>query len=101
MELIKTQEKPGQKTGLAIRLMTYGAFFSFFLFGFADNLKGPTLPALLKDLNFNYSLGGTIFLGAYLGFLVATLLTGPLSDVTGKKVVIFVACVCLFLGIAG
>jgi hypothetical protein len=53
MELIRTQEKSKQKTGLAIRLITYGAFFSFFLFGFADNLKGPTLPALLKDLNFS------------------------------------------------
>lgn len=101
MKLIRTQEKPEQKTGLAIRLITYGAFFSFFLFGFADNLKGPTLPALLEDLNFSYSLGGTILLGAYLGFLVATLLTGPLSDVAGKKVVIFVACVCLCFGIIG
>ena len=85
----------------AIRLMTIGAFFAFFLFGFADNLKGPTLPALLDDLNFSYSFGGTIVLGSYLGFLIATLSTGPLSDVAGKKVVIFVACTCLFAGIAG
>jgi FHS family glucose/mannose:H+ symporter-like MFS transporter len=85
----------------AIKLMSYGAFLAFFLFGFADNLKGPTLPALLDDLNFSYSLGGTIVLGSYLGFLIATLATGPLSDVAGKKVVIFVACASLFAGIAG
>jgi FHS family glucose/mannose:H+ symporter-like MFS transporter len=92
---------PTTKQSTAVKLMTYGAFLAFFLFGFADNLKGPTLPALLEDLNFSYSLGGTIVLGSYLGFLVATLSTGPLSDVAGKKVVIFVACGCLLAGIAG
>jgi FHS family glucose/mannose:H+ symporter-like MFS transporter len=84
-----------------IKLTTYGAFLSFFLFGFADNLKGPTLPVLLDDLDFSYSLGGTIALGSYFGFLVATLLTGALSDVAGKKVVMYLACACLFVGMVG
>lgn len=79
--------------------MTYGAFLAFFLFGFADNLKGPVLPTLLDDLGFSYSSGGTIVMGAYLGFLIATLLTGLLSDIAGNKVVIFVACACLAAGI--
>jgi FHS family glucose/mannose:H+ symporter-like MFS transporter len=83
------------------RLITSGAFLAFFLFGFADNLKGPTLPAVLQDLGLSYSLGGTLVLGAYFGFLVATLLTGPLSDLAGNKMVIFVASACLFLGIVG
>jgi FHS family glucose/mannose:H+ symporter-like MFS transporter len=81
-----------------ISLITYGAFLAFFLFGFADNLKGPILPALLDDLALSYSTGGTIVMGAYLGFLIATLLTGPLSDTAGNKVVIFVACACLSIG---
>ena len=85
----------------SIKRITYGAFLSFFLFGFADNLRGPTFPVLLDDLNFSYSVGGTIVLGAYLGFLIATLLTGPLSDVSGKRVVIFIACACLFVGMLG
>jgi FHS family glucose/mannose:H+ symporter-like MFS transporter len=84
-----------------VKLITYGAFLSFFLFGFVDNLKGPTLPNLLDDLDLSYSLGGTIVLGAYLGFLLATLATGPLSDVAGKHVVILVACACLFVGMIG
>lgn len=83
------------------RGITIGAFAAFFLFGFTDNLKGPTLPALLSDLNFNYALGGTVMLGAYFGFLVATLLTGPLADIAGNKVVIYLASICLFFGIAG
>ena len=83
-----------------IRLITYGAFFAFFLFGFIDNIKGPTLPALLSDLNFSYAQGGTIVFGAYIGFLVATLLTGPLSDIAGKKAVILVCCLSFFIGIS-
>lgn len=84
-----------------VKLVTYGAFLSFFVFGFVDNLKGPTLSALLDDLNFSYSFGGTIVMSAYLGFLIATLFTGALSDIAGQKAVIFVACACLFVGIIG
>jgi FHS family glucose/mannose:H+ symporter-like MFS transporter len=91
--------KPNPST--SVKLITYGAFLAFFMFGFVDNLKGPTLPTLLDDLDFSYSVGGTILLGSYFGFLVATLLTGPLSDIAGKKVIIFVACACLFVGMIG
>src|SRR5512137_442205 len=90
-----------QNDPFALRLITAGGFLAFFLFGFADNLKGATLPAILKDLNFSYSQGGAIFLGAYVGFLVATLLTGMLSDLAGNKAVILVACACLLPGLAG
>ncbi|MCX6069040.1 MAG: hypothetical protein NT121_25385 [Chloroflexi bacterium] len=38
-----------------IWLLTAGAFFAFFVFGFSDNLKGPVLPALLQDLQINYA----------------------------------------------
>lgn len=82
-------------------LLTIGAFFAFFVFGFSDNLKGPVLPALLSDLHFNYSLGGTILLGAYLGFMAATLSTGFLADAVGQKAVLILAGICLALGVAG
>ncbi len=85
----------------SIWLLTAGTFFAFFVFGFTDNLKGGTIPALLQDLKFSYSQGGTILFGAYMGFLLATLLTGLLADVAGKKVVILVASACLIIGILG
>ena len=81
-------------------LLTVGGFYAFFVFGFVDNLKGPTLPALLRDLDFSYGQGGTILFGAYLGFMVATLLTGVLADAAGIKVVLLVAGVCLTVGLA-
>lgn len=90
--------KPSTKT---IWLLTIGAFFAFFIFGFSDNLKGPVLPALLDDMNFNYSLGGTILMGIYAGFMAATLSTGLLADAFGQKVVMILAGVALALGVAG
>ena len=84
-----------------IKVITLGAFFAFFLFGFSDNLKGATFPVLLDDLSFNYANGSTILLLSYFGFLIATLITGPLSDVAGKKVVIFLASTFLFVGMLG
>jgi len=80
-------------------ILTAGAFYSFLVFGFTDNLKGPALPALLDDLSLNYTLGGTILFGGYLGFLIATLLTGFLSDAVGKKAPLLVAGASLSLGI--
>jgi len=84
-----------------IWLLTIGAFFAFFVFGFSDNLKGPVLPALLQDLRFNYSLGGTILLGAYIGFMAASLTTGFLAEIAGQKAVLVLAGVCLAVGVAG
>ena len=81
-------------------LLTAGGFYAFFSFGFIDNLKGPTLPALLTDLNFSYGQGGAILFGAYLGFMVATLLTGVLADARGIKSVLLLAGVCLTAGLA-
>jgi fucose permease len=80
-------------------LLTAGAFFAFFIFGFTDNLKGPALPRLLDDLQLNYSLGGTILLGIYLGFMAATLSTGLLADALGHKAVLVLAGVCLAVGV--
>ena len=55
----------------------------------------------MDDLSFNYATGSTILLLSYFGFLIATLITGPLSDVAGKKVVIFLASTFLFVGMLG
>jgi FHS family glucose/mannose:H+ symporter-like MFS transporter len=89
------------QTKNTIWLLSIGAFFAFFVFGFSDNLKGPVLPAFLQDMHFNYSLGGTILLGIYLGFMTATLTTGFLADIVGQKAVLVLAGVALSLGVIG
>ena len=84
-----------------IILLTAGCFLSFFVFGFTDNLKGPTLPSMLAELNISYGTGGNIFFGEYLGFLIATLITGILADRFGLKSVILLAGLLLGIGVSG
>ncbi|WKZ34580.1 MAG: MFS transporter [Anaerolineales bacterium] len=84
-----------------IILLTAGCFFAFFLFGFTDNLKGPTLPPMIAELGINYGTGGNIFFSQYVGFLIATLLTGILADKFGLKLVILLAGALLATGVGG
>ncbi|MEZ4708057.1 MAG: MFS transporter [Caldilineaceae bacterium] len=86
---------------LFLWLLTAGGFFAFFTFGFVDNIKGPALPDLLQDLNFSYSQGGGILFGAYLGFVVATLLAGPLSDLLGNRAILCASGLFIALGLFG
>ena len=89
------------KSKLSVIIITIGTFLSFFIFGFMDNIKGPAVPVLLNDLGFTYSEGGTILLGQYFGFLVATLLTGVLAGLIGKKNIIVMAMLFLAVGVVG
>lgn len=83
------------------KLLTAGGFLSFFVFGFIDNLKGPLLPQLLRSEGLSYSQGGTVFLSAYLGFIVATLIGGLLADQIGNRRLLWLAGLGLSGGICG
>ena len=87
---------PNSKT-----LLTAGCFLAFFTFGFIDNLKGPVLPELLRSEHLSLSQGGTILFGAYIGFIVATLLTGVIADMVGNRQVLFFAGLLLSFGLIG
>ena len=82
-------------------LLTAICFFAFFIFGVTDNLKGPTLPAMMAELNIDYGTGGNIFFSEYVGFLIATLITGILADRFGLKLVFVLAGVALVIGAGG
>jgi len=84
-----------------VLLITAVCFLAFFIFGFTDNLKGPTLPAMLAEMNISYGVGGNIFFGEYVGFLIASLITGILADRLGLKFVLLLAGFCLAIGVAG
>lgn len=88
-------------TSTSLWLWTATAFYAFFVFGFSDNLKGPILPDLLRDLQIDYTLGSSILLGLYLGFMAATLTTGPLADRLGKRAVLLLAGFSLAVGAGG
>ncbi|MCC8109773.1 MAG: MFS transporter [Planctomycetes bacterium] len=82
-----------------ILAMTIGAFLTFFTFGFIDVLKGSTLPAVLDEMGYSYSRGGVIVMAAYFGFCVASLVTGFIADIKGKKAVVVIACLFYIGGI--
>lgn len=81
--------------------ITCGAFFSFFLLGFVDNMRGGTISGMLAETGFSYSAGGSIVFTQYLGFVVAALLSGIISDRFGKRTVMFMAGGLLLVGMYG
>ena len=83
------------------KLLTAGCFISFFVFGFIDNLKGPSLPEILRNGEYSYSQAGTILFAGYLGFILATLATGVMADVVSNRSVLLLAAVCLGIGSIG
>jgi FHS family glucose/mannose:H+ symporter-like MFS transporter len=93
--------EPLSRPALNVWWLTAAAFFGFFVFGFTDNLKGPALPELLDDLAINYSTGGTILLGSYIGFVVASLFAGLLAEARGVKTVLILAAAALLIGVGG
>ena len=96
MEIISNK-----KSRVSLVFITAGAFFAFFVFGFADNLKGPIIPEMLSSLNLSYSQGSNILLLSYLGFMIATLIAGNLADRIGNRAVMAMAGVVLAIGIGG
>ena len=92
-------EENNKKHSHKLAIATLVGFFSLFLYGFIDNLKGPTLPLLLEDAGLSYTLGGAIQQGAYFGFLISTLITGVLIQKFSHRKILIIASTCIFLGI--
>ncbi|MCA9126361.1 MAG: MFS transporter [Planctomycetales bacterium] len=91
------------QTPRTMGLLTVGGFLSFFVFGFVDNLKGALLPEMLRAENWTYGTGASVLLAAYLGFIVATLSAGILSDLIGNQRILLLSGVflCISLGAVG
>lgn len=82
-------------------LITIACFAGYFLFGFVDNLKGAALPGILAGAGFSYADGAALVFVEYAGFVAATLATGFLADILGKRLVVFLAGVLMAAGVLG
>lgn len=82
-------------------IITIASMLSYLIFGLFDSLKGSTLSYLLEDMDFNYSIGGTIVMGQYAGYFAATFLAGFLTDYYGQKTALIFAGLCMILGVTG
>ena len=82
-------------------ILTLLAYYAFFMFGFADNVKGPVIPALLEDLELSYAGGSSLLLMAYIGFMAGVLASGFVGAKKGNRIVLIIAGVSVALGSAG
>lgn len=82
-------------------IVTIGVFFAFLIFGFADNLKGPLLPVLLKEFSLSYAQGSNILLMLYLGFILSIIGSGFIAGKFGNRVVLLLAGIIITAAVAG
>jgi len=82
-------------------IVTIASFFAFFIFGFADNLKGPLIPVLLEEFNLSYAQGSNILLMLYLGFMISILGSGLLAGGFGNRYVLLLSGIVISVTFAG
>jgi DHA1 family bicyclomycin/chloramphenicol resistance-like MFS transporter len=78
-----------------------GCFALYAAASVIDTLKGVTMSALLAETKYSYSLGGLIVSAFYLGYMVANVIMGVVSDMFGKKAPAIFAAAFLAAGSAG
>lgn len=83
------------------RIVTVGAFFGFFIFGFSDNLKGPMLPVLMEGFGLSYAQGSNILLMLYLGFMLSILGSGFLAGKYGNRTILLLAGLIISAAVTG
>lgn len=73
------------------KLLVLVVFIGFLVFGFSENIKGPALPRMQSDFNFNeMNLGLMLSLNS-IGYLLASFYTGFLVRKWGPKVTTILA----------
>lgn len=78
-------------------LITFGAFISMSFIGMSRTFLGTALPAIRSSLDLNILQAGTLTALLQLGFSVAVLVGGPVSDIFKKQFILMLGC--LLMGI--
>jgi fucose permease len=78
-------------------LITFGAFISMSFIGMSRTFLGTALPAIRSSLELNILQAGTLTALLQLGFSIAVLVGGPISDIFKKQFILMLGC--LLIGI--
>ncbi|MHB1391501.1 MAG: MFS transporter [Clostridia bacterium] len=76
-------------------------YIGFITVGIIANIIGPLLPAIRADININYSQGGLLLSGQFVGMLITSLIGGYLMDRVGKRSSMLAGSVMLIVGLIG
>ena len=78
-------------------MMASGAFVSMSFLGMSRTFLGTALPAIRSSLELNILQAGTLTALLQLGFSIAVLIGGPISDIFKKQSILMLGC--LLMGI--
>lgn len=76
-------------------------YLGFVAVGIIANIMGPALPAIRTDIDINYSQGGMLLSGQFIGMLITSIIGGYLIHKTGKKAFMLSGSVLLITGLLG
>jgi len=76
-------------------------YLGFIAIGVIGNVIGPLLPAIRTDISINYSQGGMLLSGQFIGMLLTSLVGGYLMDKWGKKPFLLAGSSMLVIGLIG
>lgn len=76
-------------------LITFSAFLSMSFIGMSRTFLGTALPAIRESFEINLLQAGTLTALLQLGFSVAVLVGGPVSDIFKKHLILTLGCLCI------
>jgi len=76
-------------------------YIGFIAVGIIANIIGPLLPAIRTDIDINYSQGGMLLSGQFIGMLITSIIGGYLIHKTGKKAFMLSGSVLIITGLLG
>lgn len=76
-------------------------YIGFISVGIIANIIGPLLPAIRTDININYSQGGLLLSGQFVGMLITSLVGGYLMDRFGKRPFMLAGSAMIITGLLG
>lgn len=76
-------------------------YIGFISVGIIANIMGPLLPAIRTDIIINYSQGGLLLSGQFIGMLITSLIGGYLIDRFGKRPFMLAGGAMIIAGLLG